>query len=74
MPTISTPIIGILAGLFTIAAAVLDWEWFFTNRRAAPFVRVFGRSGARIFYGLLGVGILVLGFSMLGFSASLSKT
>jgi small neutral amino acid transporter SnatA (MarC family) len=58
------PTIIILSGLFIISAAVLDWEWFFANWRAALFLKVFGRNGARIFYGLLGVLALVLGFNM----------
>jgi hypothetical protein len=54
----------IFSGLFIIAAAALDWEWFFTNWRAALFVRVFGRGGTRVFYGALGAGVLILGFAM----------
>lgn len=58
------PTIIILSGLFIIAAAVLDWEWFFNNWRAELFVRIFGRGGARFFYGLLGIGALILGWGM----------
>jgi small neutral amino acid transporter SnatA (MarC family) len=54
----------ILSGPFIIAAAVLDWEWFFANWRAALFVKIFGRNGARAFYGLLGVLVLALGLNM----------
>jgi len=35
----------VLAGLFSFAGAVFDWEWFMTHSRAALFVRLFGRSG-----------------------------
>ncbi len=49
------------AGLFSIAGAVLDWEWFMTNRKAAFWVKRFGRNGARIFYGILGAAITTLG-------------
>ena len=51
-----------LIGVLTIAAALLDWDWFFKNRRAKFFVDTFGRNGARIFYALLGVAIIVIGF------------
>ena len=49
------------AGLFSIAGAVLDWEWFMTDRRAAFWVRRFGRAGARIFYGVLGAAVVTYG-------------
>ena len=43
-----------LCVVFVIAAAVLDWNWFFNNWRARFFVNLFGRDGARLFYALLG--------------------
>ena len=45
-------------GLFSIAGAAFDWEWFMTNRRARPIVAMFGRTGARGFYALLGLAFL----------------
>jgi len=48
-------------GLFTIAGAALDWDWFMTNRKAQFFVDTFGRDGARIFYGILGCVIILMG-------------
>ena len=56
-----------VCGLFVIVAALQDWEWFFTNWRAALVVRMFGRGGARLFYGLFGVAFLIVGF-VAGFS------
>lgn len=56
-----TGIILILVGLFSLVAALFDWDWFMENRRARFFVRVMGRTGARIFYGLLGVAIAMMG-------------
>ena len=32
------------------------------SRKAELFVKLFGRNGARVFYGLLGLGISVVGF------------
>jgi hypothetical protein len=49
------------AGVFTIAAAILDWDWFFKSSKARFFVDALGRNGARMFYGVLGVVILFLG-------------
>lgn len=51
----------ILAGLFGTAAAVFNWDWFMNARKARFMVRILSRNGARIFYGLLGVGLIVLG-------------
>jgi small neutral amino acid transporter SnatA (MarC family) len=53
----------VLAGLFSFAGAVFDWEWFMTNYRAAFFVRLLGRTGARVLYALLGVFLAALGMA-----------
>jgi small neutral amino acid transporter SnatA (MarC family) len=53
----------ILAGLFSIAGALFNWEWFMTNYKAAVFVRILGRSGARILYAILGLLLAALGFA-----------
>ena len=55
----------IAAGIFSICGALFNWDWFLNNWRARFFVRVLGRGGARIFYGLLGVGLAGGGISML---------
>jgi drug/metabolite transporter superfamily protein YnfA len=49
------------AGLFAMAGAYFDWDWFMNNRRAWLFVKLFGRGGARIAYGFLGGFIVLLG-------------
>ena len=48
----------VAGGAFSIAGALGDWPWFMGHRRARLFVAVFGRSGARIVYGILG-GVLI---------------
>ncbi len=48
-------------GGFAICGAVLDWDWFIDNRKARFFVRLLGRTGTRVFYGLLGAGLVVVG-------------
>ena len=50
-----------LAGLFTIVAAVMDWNWFMNHHRARLFVMLFGRQGARVFYAILGLIIAAIG-------------
>ena len=54
-------IILVVSGIYSILGAILDWDWFFSSRRAAPFVRIFGRNGARIFYIVLGLFIIIVG-------------
>jgi len=49
------------AGVFAICGAAFDWDFFMNSRKAALFVRFLGRNGARVFYGLLGAVIVVLG-------------
>lgn len=55
-----TALFAFACGIFVIAAAALDWDWFFNNWRARFFVKLFGRDGARMFYALLGVFLFVL--------------
>jgi hypothetical protein len=54
-------VLSILVGLFSLTAAMLDAEWFMTNYKAAVMVRVLGRTGARVFYALLGLFLIALG-------------
>jgi small neutral amino acid transporter SnatA (MarC family) len=52
-------------GLFAISGSLFDWEWFMTHRKTRFFVAVFGRTGARIFYALLGLLLVGLGIALL---------
>ena len=49
------------AGAFSMAGGIGNWDWFMNSRRARLIVKVFGRTGARTFYGILGIIILVAG-------------
>lgn len=51
----------ILLGLFSLIAAIRDLDWYFQTSGAMTFVKWFGRKGARIFYGLLGLGLITSG-------------
>ena len=56
--------IGLLivaAGAFAIAGAIFNWNWFMNHRRARFLVRVLSRTGTRIFYGILGLALTILG-------------
>ena len=52
----------IVVGFYSIAGAALNWEWFMGDPKAKVFARLFGRTGTRFFYILLGVGTLIFGF------------
>jgi len=47
-------IISIAGGTFSILASIFNWDFFFNNRKAIIFMKMFGRTGSRIFYGILG--------------------
>ena len=60
-------LIIIACGAFSICGAVFDWDWFMNNYKAKPFMALFGRKGTRIFYGILGGFIALLGIlAMIG--------
>ena len=54
-------LILVAAGLFAICGAAFDWDFFINSRKARFFVSILGRMGARIFYAILGLVIVVLG-------------
>ena len=51
----------IALGLFSIVAAICNFYWYFKTSGAMTFVNWFGRGGARIFYALLGIGLIACG-------------
>ena len=54
-------ILIVIAGLFSVAGGAMDWEWFMNHRKARFLCTILSRTGARIFYVVLGLGIAVLG-------------
>lgn len=54
----------VLAGLFSILGAIKNWDFFMNNRKAYIWVKLFGRNGARIFYGILGFVIAIIGLGI----------
>ena len=49
-----------LAGITSLLASLLNWNWFFTTRNAQTIVRNVGRGRARLFYGIL--ALILTGF------------
>lgn len=59
--------IGVLAvfiimGLFCIICAVMDFNWFMNSRKAQRMSKMLGRNGARVFYVIIGIILIILGF------------
>ena len=50
--------IFLLAGVTSLLAAVLNWEWFFNTKNAEPIVRSLGRKKARWLYGAIGIMLI----------------
>lgn len=48
-------------GIFALFGALFNWDWFMNSRRARLFVRLLSRNGARIFYAVIGLSLVVLG-------------
>jgi hypothetical protein len=54
-------LILVAMGTFAFCGGALDWNFFLESRKAQFFVNIFGRNGARIFYALLGLSVIVAG-------------
>jgi hypothetical protein len=54
----------VLVGVFSILGGVCDWDFFMNSRKARIWVWLFGREGARWFYVLFGLGIIVFGLQV----------
>lgn len=53
--------IFIALGLFSVVAALFNFDWYFETSGAMTFVKWLGRGGARIFYLLLGLALVTCG-------------
>ena len=50
--------IFLMAGVTSLLAAVLNWEWFFNTKNAEPIVRSLGREKTRWLYGAIGIMLI----------------
>jgi hypothetical protein len=48
-------------GLFCCSAAIFNWDWYYELQKARWIQSLCGRTGARVFFGILGLGLIVLG-------------
>ena len=51
----------VAVGLFSFAGGLFNWNWFMNTRRAKALVRAIRPAGARVFYMLLGIVVIVFG-------------
>lgn len=58
-------VLVIIGGAFSILASIFNWNFFFENRKAKFFMTVFGRQGSRLFYSILGLGLLFMAYKLL---------
>ncbi|MDR1981601.1 MAG: immunity 17 family protein [Tannerellaceae bacterium] len=56
-------VVFVVAGLFSLVSSIGNFDWFFSSRKAAVLVQWLGRTGARFFYGMLGLLLIVSGMA-----------
>ena len=55
----------ILCGLVTLGGAIFQWRWFMNSRKAARLTQLLGSRGVRLFYGTIGLFLVLLGLILL---------
>ena len=58
---ITTKIMLILGGVFSFCGGYFGWDFFVNNYKFKGFQKLFGEQGARTFYMILGVFIIIVG-------------
>ncbi|MBR4320005.1 MAG: immunity 17 family protein [Oscillospiraceae bacterium] len=56
-----TKIFMILGGVFSFCGGYFGWSFFVNNYKFKGFQKLFGEQGARNFYMILGVFIIIVG-------------
>ena len=51
----------VFVGVLCTYCAYKDYDWFFGSYKARPFIRLFGRDGARKLYMGLGIFLTLVG-------------
>ena len=51
----------VLVGILALLASVFNWDWFFTAQNSQVIVKALGRNRSRVFYALLGIGMIAAG-------------
>ncbi|MEM9414597.1 MAG: immunity 17 family protein [Planctomycetota bacterium] len=48
-------------GVFAVVGAVGNWDWYMNSKKAQRMSQLLTRTGARLFYIVLGAGLAVFG-------------
>ena len=56
-----TAVVFMLAGAYVLLGGLLNWNRFMNSRNAGLIVRIIGHQGARLFYMIVGIVLVVLG-------------
>lgn len=56
--------VPIAFGVIGLCGAFFEWDWFYDCLRVRILVKLFGRIGTRIFYGVLGFSLVAIGVLM----------
>jgi hypothetical protein len=51
-------------GILLMVLAVLDWDYLMNHPKARPVTALVGRTGARVFYALIGLVIVAAGIAI----------
>lgn len=54
-------IVFVACGVLFLCGAIKEWDWFMKNYKTRFAIFIFGRTGARIFYVLVGIFIIICG-------------
>ena len=52
-------ILGIILGAFMLTGSILDWDFLVNGRREQRVRPIISRNGIRIFYGLIGLIMMI---------------
>jgi hypothetical protein len=55
------PILIALGGVFALFCSFKNYDWFMEHRRARAISAIIGRTGTRMFYGMLAIALVVVG-------------
>ena len=52
-------------GIYVMLACYFNWNHFFESRKARIFLTLFGRTGARIFYAIVGLFLFFCAYKII---------
>ena len=55
----------VILGILALVASIFNMKWLFTSESGRFFTKLFGKTGARIFYGAVGALVLYMAYEIL---------